>query len=157
MTPPTGIRSDGALIFTREYAHPVDRVWQFLSESELCGVWFGTWEGHALPGVTVPFTMTAEEEGPPVDLRVHICDGPHLLAVEMGEAEKPWRLSVELEGVGHATTVTMRHQMDLETYNSAYGPGWEYYLDRLGATLDDAPMPAWDRYEPEMLAYYEAL
>ena len=26
--------------------------------------------------------------------------------------------------------------------------GWSWYLDRLGATLHDAPMPAWTGYAP---------
>jgi len=50
-------------------------------------------------------------------------------------------LSVDLAEEGPGTRLRFVHVL-AEPYDAtAIGPGWQYYLDRLGAVLLDAPVP----------------
>jgi hypothetical protein len=48
------------------------------------------------------------------------------------------------------------HHLDAGDDVSAYGPGWEYYLDMLVAARDGLPTPSFDDYLA-MSDYYAAL
>lgn len=65
------------------------------------------------------------------------------------EPDGTWRLSASLTEREGTTTLVFTHRL-AEPYDaSGVGPGWQYYLDRLGAVLTGAPVPAaWDDYWP---------
>ena len=97
---------------------------------------------------TVQFTMTGEvdaggEVAPPVTVTIVECDPPRRLVLDIPEGDKPpWRVAVTLtEEAGR--TVLLFEQRVIEGVSPAdVEAGWSWYLDRLGAVLHDAPMPA---------------
>jgi hypothetical protein len=46
------------------------------------------------------------------------------------------------------------HHLNEEAKSEEIGPGWEYYLDRLGAAMSGNSMPDWDDYWPSLASAY---
>lgn len=164
------------VVLRREYPDPIDDVWSALTESERTARWIGTWTGRGeeagvssgphrvMPGdpassprsteTTVQFTMTGEvdaggEVAPPVTVTIVECDPPRRLVLDIPEGEnRPWRVAVSLaEEAGR--TVLLFEQRVIEGVDLAdVEAGWSWYLDRLGASLHDTPMPQWPDYAP---------
>lgn len=149
--------AEGArLEFVRHHAAPVEAVWSALTGSARCARWFGSWTGDPASG-TVLVTMTAEEGAQPEPVAVDACEPPRRLALTMPSPDGPWRLTVDLEEGGGRTTLRFAHRL-AEPYDvSSIGPGWHFYLDRLGAVVDGAAVPAdWDAYYPSLSGRYAA-
>ncbi|MFC9606869.1 hypothetical protein ACFTTN_25835 [Streptomyces niveus] len=53
--------------------------------------------------------------------------------------------------------VDLIQHRDTEAGLGDIGPGWEYYLDMLGASLDGTPRPVFEDYYPAQKAYFEGL
>jgi uncharacterized protein YndB with AHSA1/START domain len=145
----------------RHFQASIDDVWAAVTESPRLERWIGRWEGHPASG-HVRFFMTAEgEEVPAEEVEIIECAPPHRLALDIStdtpEGVQHWQLRVELSHDAGVTTLLFAQVLvdDL----ASVGPGWEYYLDRLAATLDgrDASMVAWDDYFPAMSAHYSSL
>ena len=142
------------VVLRREYPDPIDDVWSALTESERTGRWIGTYTGVGRVGGGVEFTMTGEvdaggEVAPPVTVTIVECDPPRRLVLDIPEGEnRPWRVAVSLaEEAGR--TVLLFEQRVIEGVDPAdVEAGWSWYLDRLGASLHDAPMPQWPDYAP---------
>jgi uncharacterized protein YndB with AHSA1/START domain len=142
------------VVLRREYPDPIDDVWSALTESERTGRWIGTYTGVGRVGGGVEFTMTGEvdaggEVAPPVTVTVVECDPPRRLVLDIPEGEnRPWRVAVSLaEEAGR--TVLLFEQRVIEGVDPAdVEAGWSWYLDRLGASLHDEPMPQWPDYAP---------
>jgi uncharacterized protein YndB with AHSA1/START domain len=140
------------VVLRREYPDPIDDVWSALTESERTARWIGTWSNRT--DTTVQFTMTGEvdaggEVAPPVTVTIVECDPPRRLVLDIPEGEnRPWRVAVSLaEESGR--TVLLFEQRVIEGVDPAdVEAGWSWYLDRLGASLHDAPMPQWPDYAP---------
>ena len=140
------------VVLRREYPDPIDDVWSALTESERTARWIGTWTDRT--EMTVQFTMTGEvdaggEIAPPVTVTIVECDPPRRLVLDIPEGEnRPWRVAVSLaEEAGR--TVLLFEQQVIEGVDPAdVEAGWSWYLDRLGASLHDAPMPQWPDYAP---------
>jgi len=154
---PSGTKSNGTLAFTRTFVQSIDEVWRWVTDPERCEVWFGTWHVDAAEGRTIPLTMTAEEGSATSDVTIRECRAPHRLRVTMVEAENPWELGMGLHDSEDGTVVTLTQEVGEGADIGSYGPGWEYYLDRLRAAMYDEQMPEWDDYYPAMRDYYEAL
>jgi uncharacterized protein YndB with AHSA1/START domain len=155
-----GPRGDEIQIIRRFHA-PIEDVWAAVTESPRLERWIGRWEGHPASG-RVRFFMTAEgEDVPAEEIEIVECAPPHRLALDTTaqtpEGAQHWRLRVELSHDAGVTTLLFAQVLvdDL----ASVGPGWEYYLDRLAATLDgrDVGSVAWDDYFPAMSAYYDGL
>ncbi len=142
------------VVLRREYPDPIDDVWSALAESERTARWIGTYTGVGRVGGGVEFTMTGEvdaggEIAPPVTVTIVECDPPRRLVLDIPEGEnRPWRVAVSLaEEAGR--TVLLFEQRVIEGVDPAdVEGGWSWYLDRLGASLHDAPMPHWPDYAP---------
>jgi uncharacterized protein YndB with AHSA1/START domain len=142
------------VVLRREYPDPIDDVWSALTESERTGRWIGTYTGVGRVGGGVEFTMTGEvdaggEVAPPVTVTIVECDPPRRLVLDIPEGEnRPWRVAVSLaEEAGR--TVLLFEQRVIEGVDPAdVEAGWSWYLDRLGASLHDEPMPQWPDYAP---------
>lgn len=67
-----------------------------------------------------------------------------------------WSLDVRLHVDGDATVSTFVQHLEPGVNVGEVGPGWEYYLDRLGASLSDTELPEFDDYFPAMQPYYDA-
>lgn len=160
---PTGriLSQDGrpVLRIVRQLAAPIEDVWASLTETERMERWIGTWSGDPLSG-TVLFAMTAEgEDAPAEEMEIRECDPPRVLRVTSLTAGQRWQLDVVLTSAGTGTTLTFE-QPDIDPVQvESVGPGWEYYLDRLIATVEGGDITAldWERdYYPAMQAHYRS-
>lgn len=137
----------------RRYPDPVEDVWAAFTESDRLARWFGSYTGTGRPGGTVELTVTGEvdaggEVAAPVAVAVHECAAPHRLVVEIPEGDGSWRVTVELTAAGSGTDVVLRQQLGPGVDAADLDAGWSWYLDRLGAALRGAAMPAWAEYAP---------
>lgn len=145
---------DGArLELVGAYAHPVGEVWAALTEPDRLARWIGTVTGDPATGA-VELVMT-EEGAAGERVAVVACEPPHRLVVDMGSPDGPWRLSLVLTARGSATELVLEQRL-AEPYDATgIGPGWQYYLDRLGDALDHRPpTTAWADYHPALAAAY---
>ncbi len=146
------------LVITREYPALIEDVWASLTESERTARWIGPWTGDGRPGGTIYLQMTAEEGAPAEPSRITACDAPRFLALEtMVPGVGQWTFEVELTEVEGTTTLEFRQTLAPDQKAADSGAGWEYYLDRFSAALNDQEPPAWDIYPESMNAYYEEL
>lgn len=147
---PAGMR----LEFVRSYDQPVAEVWAALVEPERMARWFGTWTGDPSTG-TVDLVMTEEEGATPSPVTIVACDPPHRLVVDVSGPDGSWPLAVTLREHDGGTELTFVHRL-AEPYDASnIGPGWHWYLDRLGAVAASTPVPGvWDDYYPALQGGY---
>lgn len=150
---PTGkvIRdADGVrLEFVRTYPDSIERVWRALTDPDELGGWYGTWRGDPSTGSVE--LASIEGGGEFKTVQIVECERPRRLAVLLPTPYGPWPVSLTLSESGGVTTLVFEHRLD-EPYDTAsIGPGWHYYLDRLGAAISGGTMPEpedWPSYEP---------
>lgn len=132
--------ADGvSLRFRRSFATDVDDLWSAITDPDRCTRWLGTWSGDPASG-TVDFTMTAEDGAGPEPVTIETCEPPRRLALTFTTADGPWPLEVTLTERDGSTELVFIHHL-VEPYDaSSVGPGWQYYLDRLEATLTGDPL-----------------
>ena len=158
-TPPAESRTepDGTttMVWRREYPDPVEDVWAAITESERLGRWIGTWTGEPRVGGTVAFTMTGEadaggEVGDPVDVRILACDPPRHLVVEFPGygSGGSWHLDLTVQPADTGAVLVFAQRLPQGLRREDVDAGWRWYLDRLGASLHDSPMPDWAAYAP---------
>lgn len=140
------------LEFVRTYDQPATEVWSAVTDPERLARWFGTWSGDPASG-TVQLHLA--EDPAPQPATVVDCAPPTRLAVEVASADGPWPLSVTLSEDDGVTTLVFVHRL-AEPYDaSSVGPGWQYYLDRLGAVVRGEAVPdGWDEYFPGLAGAY---
>lgn len=150
---PTGavIRDDDGirLEFVRTYPDPIKRVWAALTDPDELAVWYGTWRGDPASGTVELASIEGGGEFKPVEIVE--CDRPRRVAVVLPTPYGPWPISVTLSESDGITTAVFVHRLAEPDDPSSIGPGWHYYLDRLGATLSGGAMPEpedWPSYEP---------
>ena len=155
--PPAEVHTaDGAstLVWRREYPDPVPDVWAAITESDRLGRWIGTWTGEPRVGGTVAFTMTGEvdaggEVSEAMDVAILACDPPHRLVVELpDDAGRHWHVELTVEAHGDGAVLLFAQRFPDGERRGDIEAGWQWYLDRLGASLRGAPMPNWDDYLP---------
>lgn len=162
MTPtPTGriARLGGRLTLqlTRTFDAPIEDVWAALVEPERLARWIGTWSGGPASG-RVLFRMTAEgPDVPEEEMEIRECDPPRRLAVTSRFGTATWHLDLDLAERDGVTTLSFA-QPDIDPEDApSVGPGWEYYLDRLGAAFTGGDVAAVDferDYYPAMAGHY---
>lgn len=57
-------------------------------------------------------------------------------------------------GPGDGTVLHFRQTLPSGFSPADVGPGWQWYLDRLGATLSGADLPDRDDYHPALVPRY---
>jgi uncharacterized protein YndB with AHSA1/START domain len=143
------------LTLRRSYPDPVDDVWAAFTESERLARWFGSYTGTGRPGGTVELTITGEVDAggavaDPVTVTIHECAAPHRLVVEVPEGPegRAWVLDVTLSRAGTGTDLVFRQRLVPGLDPTDVEAGWNWYLDRLGASLRGTAMPDWSAYAP---------
>lgn len=146
--------SDSRLVLHRDYPDPIEDVWAAVTESDRLGRWIGTYTGRGRPGGTVEFVLTGEADAggdvaPPVTVTVHECEAPRRLVVDIPESpQRSWRVELDLTPSGSGTALVFTQDL-VEGMNPAHiEAGWNWYLDRLEASLHESPMPDWANYAP---------
>ncbi len=147
------------LVITREFTAPIEDVWASVTEPSRMKRWIGTFSGDPASG-SVQFRMTAEgADAPAEEVEILECEPPRLLDVVTRTPDGQWHLRVALSEVDGRTVLTFTQPEIEPTQAESVGPGWEFYLDRLGAALSGGDVTAidFDRdYYPAMLEYYRA-
>ncbi len=142
------------LEFVRTYDFPVEEVWSALTDPERVARWFGTWTGDPGTG-SIEFVMTEDERSTPQTVTILECRPPTTLVVDMPSPDGTWRLSASLRALAGVTTLVFIQRL-AEPYDASnIGPGWHYYLDRLGAVVAGMPVPdRWGDYYPSLQEAY---
>ena len=157
--PPSGRlvqTADGdALVVSRTFRAPIEDVWASVTEPDRTARWFGTWHGDAAPGRMIKVQMAFEEGAPWLDKRIDACDPPRRLALSNESGDM--RIELLLSHSDGETELRLVHHIDPTDEIGEYGPGWEYYLDMLAASLEGQPLPTFDAYYPEQKAFFQSL
>ena len=139
-----------ALRFERRLNHPVDRVWQAISEPAELKAWFpSTVSGEIAPGASLTFTFE-QGEAPTMHGEVTEHDPPRRLAFYWGDDH----LRFELEPSENGCLLRFTALLDARDKAARDAAGWHTCLDRLEAALDgsgDDGDEAWR----ELYAEYE--
>jgi uncharacterized protein YndB with AHSA1/START domain len=154
----------GAVRFERLLAAPIDRVWDYLTQSELRRKWFAGGDMELRPGGGVTFVFRnaelspGDEEVPEkyrqyegMESRGEIvrAEPPRLLVFNWFEqSAPPTEVSWALEPQGEQTRITLTHR---RLANRAaivdVSGGWHLHLDVLEDVLASrAPRPFWARH-----------
>lgn len=145
------------LLLTRTFRAPAEDVWECITEPERAARWYGPWEGEAGLGKTIKVKLVFEEGEPWADLLIERCDPPHRLDLAMVDEMMTWRLRLSLTEADGVTELRFVQDFDTEDGIAEIGPGWEWYLDKLGAAIEGGPQPVFEDYFPAMKPYYEQL
>ncbi len=120
------------LRFTRRLAHPPEKVWRALTESQHLAAWFPTTvEGERAEGAKLRFTFP-NDEAPPFDGELLSYRPPELLEFRWG----PDTLRFELRPDGAGTELTLFDVLEEKGKAARDGAGWHVCLDWLGRHLD---------------------
>ncbi len=144
------------IVVERTFRAPIGDVWASIVDPERMNRWIGTWSGEAGAGKRVSFTMSAEEGATPEEVLIHECDAPRHLDVESFQGGTSWRMKLDLSESDGVTRLRFSQSVSLSDEGaSSYGPGWEYYLDRLVATHEGTTFASWDDYYPAQVSFWE--
>ncbi|MCI3133621.1 SRPBCC family protein [Phenylobacterium aquaticum] len=164
---PYGVRTETTTVrMQRLLPGPIERVWAYLTESDLRRQWLASGPMELKAGGHVELTwrnseLTPHEEERPegmraehsMESRITRLDPPRLLAFTWGEGE----VTFELEPQGAEILLTVTHRRLIE--RSALlnvSAGWHAHLDLLADRLSNRePGPFW-RHWSELKAEYEA-
>jgi uncharacterized protein YndB with AHSA1/START domain len=145
---------------------PIERVWSYLTESDLRRKWLAsgdmpltkgaefqmTWHNDDL---TIPSGTRPEDFGPEHSMtsRILEVEPPHRLAFTFGTASE---VEIELEPEGDRVRLTLTHRRIPDRgMVLMVGPGWHAHLDVLQAQLGGPKTaPFWDMWQ-RLKADYE--
>jgi uncharacterized protein YndB with AHSA1/START domain len=142
--------------FERRIGHPVERVWQALTDPDEIAAWLALAELELVEGGRVVLTwQNTDDEGNTAVARgtVSALDPPRLLEFD---TDVHGRLRWELEPDGDGTALTFTAEIELpKVFETEVIAGWHIHLDHLEEVLDGGtidwpnwstePRPDWDR------------
>lgn len=158
---PLGVRLGSEVVFTRTFHAPASVVWAACTDPERMKRWIGTWSGDPASG-QISFRMTAEGDDVPEEpYIVEACVPPTRLVVRTRDSHPfsadgtgprvHWQHTLELTEADGITTLTFSQVVPDGEFGvdmvGSVGPGWDYYLDRLAASLADRDVAAVE-FEP---------
>lgn len=160
-----GVVTEGnGLRFERLLPGPVERVWRYLTDSELRGTWLASGEMELRTGGRVEHVfrnseLTEDDDPPPpkyageaearLEGRITMCDPPHRLAYTWPEASGPdSEVTFELIPRGENVLLVLTHRR-LGTRDNmvSVAGGWHTHLGLLAARLSEqTPAGFWATY-----------
>jgi len=153
------VTGDVAVIaFERRLAHPVEAVWEALTNPADLASWLGPGNIEPREGGAV-----AIRTGPPGDPgRQRMMAGRVLrweppLVLEHEWVQPGLDVSIvryELQPDAGATILRLTHRRSVAAGATGGRAGWHAYLDRLAAHLDGRPVPSWAERRAEVEAAY---
>jgi uncharacterized protein YndB with AHSA1/START domain len=147
--------ADGVrLEFVRTYDAPAADVWSAVTDPERMERWIGRWTGDPASG-QVQFEMPGPDGATPQPVTIDACEPPTAFRATISTPDGPWPLSLSLTAEGERTTLLFTHRLSEPYDASSVGPGWQYYLDRLGASVEGQPVPdSFADYYPRLAEAY---
>ena len=149
----------------RDLPGPIDRVWNYLTQSDLRKTWFCAGEVSSQVGGDIVFqfdhsnlsvhpTPTTHEGGGDHYMVgvIRAYEPPHLLAFSWpsSEAEAPTEVVIKLSEVDGKVRLHLRHEkLMTKDYKSGASAGWHTHLDILLDLLSGAKgRDFWDHFLP---------
>ena len=156
---PFGVLTEPAtLTLVRLLPGSVDRVWAYLTESDLRRQWFAAGTMDMRVGASTDLVWRNNELTNPPGDRPEGFDGEHRMEVEITELDPPHRLGISWGNTGGVTfelepvcdmvrfTVT-HHRIPDPAMRLNISAGWHAHLDVLAARLaGEEPKPFWDQW-----------
>jgi uncharacterized protein YndB with AHSA1/START domain len=169
-TQPFGILTEPAtLTLERLLPGSVDRVWAYLTESDLRRQWFAAGTMDMRVGGSAELVWRNNElTNPPGNIPEGF-DGEHQMEVEITELDPPRRLGItwgntggvtfELEPVGDMVRFTVtHHRIPDHAMGLNISAGWHAHIDILAARLaGEQPKPFWDNWTALKAEYAKRL
>jgi uncharacterized protein YndB with AHSA1/START domain len=162
-----GVLSEPAtLTIQRLLPGPIERVWDYLTVSELRRKWMAAGDMQMAVGTPFELLWRNDELSNPSGQRPEGFGEEHSMQSRITELDPPRKIaftwnnsgdvSIELEPRGHKVLLTVVHRRLADRkMMSMVGPGWHAHLDVLAARLDERePEPFWDHWS-RLKAEYE--
>ncbi|MEM7328151.1 MAG: SRPBCC family protein [Pseudomonadota bacterium] len=138
----------------RDLPGPIERVWDYLTQSELRQKWLCAGQVSSEPGGEIVFdfdhtrlsqhpTPASHEGGGDHHMIgvVRVYDKPHHLAFSWpsAEADAPTEVVIKLTETANGVRLHLRHEkLITDEYKSGASAGWHVHLDILGDVIDGA-------------------
>lgn len=145
------------LFLQRILPGPIERVWQYLTDSELRGQWLATGTMQGVPGTPFELVWRNDELTRPPGRRPEGIDEENRMQSEIIAVEPPHRLvfrwgddgevCFELAEQGAHVVLSLTHRRVRDRAMALMvGPGWHLHLDVLAARLAgvEPAEPFWD-------------
>lgn len=159
------VTEPATLTIQRLLPGPIERVWAYLTESDLRRQWLASGEMETRVGATVEFVWHNDALTDPPGQRPEGFPSEHRMQCEVTEADPPRALSISwgstggvsflLEPQGDQVLLTLTHRRVPERgILLNVSAGWHMHLDILAARMrGDEPGPFWDRWARLKKAY----
>jgi uncharacterized protein YndB with AHSA1/START domain len=123
------------LRFRRTLAHPPEKVWRAITETEHLAHWFPcTIDGERTAGARLTFVFP-DRVVEPIDGEMLAFEPPSLIEFRWGTDI----VRIELEEAEEGTVLTLLDTLDEHGKAARDGAGWHVCLDRLAAHLHGEP------------------
>jgi uncharacterized protein YndB with AHSA1/START domain len=148
---------------------PIERCWDYLTQSDLRRQWLASGEMDLTLGADVDLVWRNDEISDSPSVRPEGFDGKHAMTVQITELEAPRKLGISWGGTGGVTfeleprgadvllTVTHRRVADPAMLLSV-SAGWHTHLDALAAVAGGKPrQPFWEAWAAHKAEYAKRL
>lgn len=144
---------------------PIERVWSYLTQSELRRRWLAAGDMDLDCGASFALTWRNDELTDPPGARPEGMSGEHSATCTILAIEAPtllrytWpnvgEVTFELRSCGSDVMLTLTHaRAPSASVMLGVSAGWHGHLDLLGATVrNEKPEPFWDRWRTLRAAY----
>jgi uncharacterized protein YndB with AHSA1/START domain len=159
----------GTLTIRRSLPGPVDRIWAYLTESDLRRQWLAAGTMDLRVGAPVELVWRNTDLTDPPGERPEGFGEEHRMDSAITELDPPRKLGIswgstggvtfELELRGEEVLLTVTHRRIAEpTMRLNISAGWHAHLDVLAAKVrGDQPEPFWDRWAALKTEYAQRL
>ncbi|RFB81236.1 SRPBCC family protein [Methylovirgula sp. 4M-Z18] len=152
-----GVLSEPATLTIQRRLHgPIERVWAYLTDSDLRRQWLAAGDMELAAGTAFEFVWRNDELTQPPGQRPEGFEAEHRMQGRIVEVDPPhklviaWRdsgdVSFELQPRGDLVLLTLTHRrLPNRDTMLRVGPGWHIHLDILVARIaGTTPEPFWD-------------
>jgi uncharacterized protein YndB with AHSA1/START domain len=148
---------------------PIERVWAYLTESDLRKTWLAAGEMSLEVGAPFEWTWRNNELTTPSGARPDDFGDEHRMTSTIVELDPPHTLTFvwhddgnvtfDLKPVGDQVLLTVTHRrLGDHDMQLMVGPGWHSHLDLLATRLTgETPEPFWESWRRLKLEYAERL
>ncbi|MCO5063959.1 MAG: SRPBCC family protein [Rhizobiaceae bacterium] len=152
------LSEDSTLTIRRVLPGPIDRVWAYLTESELRRKWLAAGEMEMRVGAPFKLTWRNDELSDAPSKRPEGFGEEHSMESEITELDPPHKIAftwgstggvtIELVERANSVLLTLTHRRIRDKSALAnIAPGWHAHLDVLAARIEERSFPAfWDHW-----------